>query len=49
MFRFLAVGGGLVLLLIWAGPWLTKAAKQTVKKQEELYSELDDNNEDDKS
>jgi len=42
MFRWLAVAGGLTLLLVWAGPWITKAAKRTMKKQEELYDSLDE-------
>ena len=37
MFRYIAVGGGLFLLLLWAGPWITKAAQRVMKKQDELY------------
>ena len=42
MFRWLAVAGGLSLLVIWAGPWITAAAKRTRKKQDELYDSLDE-------
>jgi len=37
MFRYLAFGGGLVLLLLWGGPFVVQAARRTMKKSQELY------------
>jgi len=37
VFRWLAVGGGLALLLLWAGPIVVQAARRTMKSSGELY------------
>jgi len=37
VFRFLAVGGGLALLLLWAGPIIVQASRRTMKSSGELY------------
>ncbi len=47
MFRYLAVAGGLAMLLLWAGPWITKASKRVMKKQDELYDSLDEDDKED--
>ena len=37
MYRYLAFGGGLALLLLWGGPFVVQAARRTMKKSQELY------------
>ncbi len=41
-FRYLAVAAALAVLIMWLGPVFTKASKETVDKQSELYDSLDD-------
>jgi len=41
MFRYIAVGGGLFLFLIWAGPIIVNAARRMIKKSNEVYDDAD--------
>jgi len=46
MFRYLAAGGVLVLLLAWAGPIIVTASRRALRKSKELYDEAEQDTDD---